>query len=426
MATRAPLPVITPITTTLIRSHDRLYTAANVRAHERALRDGEGDARAMRVHPLSTLLLLTTPSPHRTATVRVLLPSIAGRRIFAGIRTALVVATGLAQRLGLPLEISVVERWTTPDHTRLQSLLVKDLGFPSGRAVVSSAWNIRAISTDDVWVATYWSTAHALDVASRLGRIDASRVVYLVQDDESDFFPASTEAAMAASTLAAGFTTIVNSAPLASTLQRRHGLTVDPRLVFRPQLDYARLALAAERRRRSAGSLRTPVVGFYARPTTPRNAFPLGIAALSVADRILSGRKIAWSAFSMGARHSDITLGATTLRARGILDWDVYFDTLADTDVLLSLQMTAHPSHPPLDAVLSGGHSVTNEREGSRGSLHPRLSAVPADPQALGERLAEVVVSMADAPTADIDPAFLAALGAPLGDVLDAAAEVVS
>ncbi|GAB3578077.1 hypothetical protein GCM10027579_01110 [Calidifontibacter terrae] len=67
----------------------------------------------------------------------------------------------------------------------------------------------------------------------------------------------------------------------------------------------------------------------------------------------------------------------------GRLSWSDYFDVLRRGQVLLSLQATPHPSHPPLDMVLAGGISVTNELRGTRGELHPRLHAVDPDPESL-------------------------------------------
>jgi O-antigen biosynthesis protein len=117
----------------------------------------------------------------------------------------------------------------------------------------------------DVVVATGWETVHpALLLESCRAR------AYLVQDHEPDFFPRSAKQLWAEETYSLGLYAIAASRWLRDLLARRYGtegswfrLGVDHH-TYRP--------LPVERRR--------DTVMFYARPTTPRRAVPLGLLAL--------------------------------------------------------------------------------------------------------------------------------------------------
>ena len=125
---------------------------------------------------------------------------------------------------------------------------------------------------------------------------------------------------------------------------------------------------------------------------------------------------------SMGEKHAPISLGKNqTMRSVGKVSWSKYFELLARTDVMFSLQESPHPSHPPLDSVASGAFSVTNEMGGTRAGLSPRLFAVDTDPDALGA----AVVSAARTATEEghldhLDQEFVERLGTPLHGAVSA------
>jgi hypothetical protein len=101
---------------------------------------------------------------------------------------------------------------------------------------------------------------------------------------------------------------------------------------------------------------------------------------------------IAWEAVSAGEAHPDIALpGGAFVRCLGTLDWAGYFQLLAATDVGLTLMHSPHPSHPPLEVAVSGAIAVTNDLDGTRQGIHPRVVAVPADVAALGDALVAAV-----------------------------------
>lgn len=323
---------------------------------------------------------------------------------FAGISTAVVAGRALADDLGLRLRIVMVGHTTGGNSAAVAEAYVESR-FPGIDARVLAREDILSarFSPDDTWLATHWKTAHAVDVAVRGGRVDARRVAYLMQDYEPGFSPWSTEYAVAASTYQRGFQPIVNSAPLHTYLRAHQGLDIDPDLVFAPDLDLDLLRRVADRRQVSD----TTKVLFYGRPSKHRNLYRLGVTALKIAARELaaSGRRVEF--VSAGEQHGDTDLGSGhTLRSVGTLPWDDYFDLLSSTNVVLSLQYSPHPSHPPFDAAISGAYAVTNEFGGTRAGLHERIAAVSAEPEALaGAVVSAVMRDASDGPGGFLDVA---------------------
>ncbi|TCK62984.1 hypothetical protein [Curtobacterium sp. PhB136] len=328
---------------------------------------------------------------------------------FAGVQTALAAAVALGQRLDRRVRVVMV-RWTTPGNSiAAAEALVADRfpetridGRPGVRVVRREDVLDTVFGAEDVWMATHWKTAHAIDVAVTAGVIDRARVVYLVQDYEPGFSPWSTEYAVAASTYRAGFRMVVNSEPLRRYLSEVEGIDVPEALTFAPHLDEELLQRVADARRPAED--RVVRVLFYGRPSKHRNLFRLGVAALRVAVQELADDDVRLEFHSAGELHGDVELdggrGAVKLVSHGTMPWDDYFRFIASTNVVLSLQHSPHPSHPPFDGAISGARVVTNEFRDTRGALHPNLAAVPADARSLGLAVADAVRRvLAEGPT---------------------------
>lgn len=368
---------------------------------------------------------------HASPTVRLVLAELDPRRVFAGVDTALRVADQLANRLAVPLQVVVLSEAVDARHrTALLNAVTHRLGRDPSRTSILLREGVVGAPThpNDVWIATHWTTAHPLQVAARAGVIDPDRVIYLVQDHEPGFTALSTDRVTAADTYRAGFHLLVNSEPVAAVVRTAEGVHVDPAGVFAPELDFDRLAAVAAKRASRDRTASPTTVFFYGRPSKPRNLFALGVAALKVAALALPGAEVRW--VSAGEPHKDIDLGGGhRLESLGTLEWSAYFDLLAATDVVLSLQGSPHPSHPPLEAALVGATSITNEVAGTRASLHPGLIAVHADPEALGRAVAHAV-TRAGSPEVTAagqsrSTALLSTLGGTLDHALDRLVELL-
>jgi glycosyltransferase involved in cell wall biosynthesis len=114
--------------------------------------------------------------------------------------------------------------------------------------------------------ATSWETAYpVLTSPARGARL------YLVQDFEPSFYPAGSEALLAEATYRFGFHGVTPGRWLAQLLEREYGMAADY-FDFGCDLDRYGLENAAER----------TGVCLYSRPSTPRRAFELAVAALDL------------------------------------------------------------------------------------------------------------------------------------------------
>lgn len=377
----------------------------------------------------SSLAVALAPVTSRTPHLNVVLPSVSPEAIFAGVKTAVEAAVVLGRRLDLPLRfVAMHESGSEASYAETHDHLVSRFGIEPDRLTVVSRAGLIAggFGSHDHWIATYWTTAHALDVAQKIGTVDPRRVLYLVQDYEPGFFPWSSESSIAASTYHAGFQMAVNSLPLRNYLAETEGVRVDDDLVFSPHFDVESMRRIAGARA-DGGPRTTPRIFFYGRPGKPRNLYSVGITALRLAVAALDQQGVAVEVVSAGLPHADIDLGhGTTMTSLGQLDWQGYCDLIAGVDVGLSLQKSAHPSHPPLEIAMSGAWAVTNDFAGTRADLHPRLLVRRDGPESLADGVVEAVRRS----TQPYDSSFVepdnALLGGSFDDVLSRAADLLA
>lgn len=414
--------IISGAQTALFRARRRSRVLREERLFIESARGVRGAEAFSGLHRLSLAASSVTLDDSVPRHITLILPEVHPSSIFAGIRTALEIGSGLSNRSGLPLRVLSLSAALKPvDQDAVRALLSREFGLE--RSATTSILPITAlaglsVNSNDLWIGTHWTTAHPLDVAARLGVIRPEQVVYIVQDYEPGFYPWSTDFALARSTYNAGFTTVVNSTPLASYLKSHEPLEVDDGLIFAPSLDFGRLREAAGSRVRGPAMK----VLFYGRPSKPRNLFNIGISALRLASATSSAEGTVFT--SAGETHGPVDLAHGRLKAWGKLPWNRYFEELATSDVVLSLQHSPHPSHPPLDAVVSGAFAVTNELEGTRAELHPRLLTAEPDATALARRVTEALDLARSTTPAAYDEAFVSTLGRPLDSVVGRVAEL--
>jgi hypothetical protein len=342
--------------------------------------------------------------------VSVIVPSIAPKSLSAGPMTALRLADALGQRLRLGVRIVTSLRWgeSSPDaEEALRERLHSPISFAHvGAGAVTTA------STTDIWLATYWNTALALDVAVRSDIVRPEQVVYLIQDYEPAFAPWSTRWAVTQSTYHAGFKHVVNSTPLAEYLRVHEGLDTPAEYILAPDLNLARLGQVAAHRGDDGQD-----VFFYARPSIARNLYELGLAALA---RAAMRTERPWRLYLAGEDIPLPPLSGVDMVNMGRTDLEGYFDLMTKTPIALSLMLSPHPSHPPLDWATSGGWAVTNRFENFRDGLHPRVLTAPADPDALGALLARTIDTVSTGAFLVPEP-----LGRPMGEVVESLARVI-
>jgi cephalosporin hydroxylase len=366
---------------------------------------GESEAGAA-ASPASLDLDATTPAVRAldslvfdgdTPHVVLVLQAFEPHAFFAGIKTAVLAAARLAAELGHGLRVVVVQPARTSTHDEAAAALgsiVREAGLAdvaaSLRLSTPMAQDPGGHTSDDVWVATYWTTAWALKTLARAGRVAHDLVVYLIQDFEPGFYPWGPLYAKAYSTYDAGFRPLVNSASLAKYVADISPTTPD--VAFAPALDLGPLHAAAEKWRPGPdGEVR---VLFYARPGKPRNMYAAGLEALRLWAEQLPDGLTGVVRFAGEEIADEVELGP---RARvemlGKLSYDGYHDLLADSDVGLALMLSPHPGHLALELPLAGIPTVTNDFAGYREEWVTGLTVSGTDPTSIADALASVTES---------------------------------
>lgn len=297
--------------------------------------------------------------------LNLLIPTLSPRRVFGGAKTAMDLFDELGQAFPR-LRIVSFRPVSGESIDTLDGFVVGDAADERAPAKVVVAAPIGsqatlAVEPDDVFLATFWTTA---ELAIRLVRWQAETFggparpfAYLIQDFEPGFYAWSAQFELARGTYASDAPTIavINSSLLADHLAQQ-GLTFARRFTFEPRIDPRLRGVLAEppieRRRR---------IVVYGRPGTPRNAFPLVVDGLR-SWVALGGATAGWEVTSAGEPHPPVDLGGGVVMDRaGKLPIDDYGRLLRESAVGLSLMVSPHPSYPPLDMAHAGMRVVTNE-----------------------------------------------------------------
>jgi hypothetical protein len=303
------------------------------------------------------------PSPRSGYRLNLVVPTLDAARTFGGIRTAIelfeTIGDGIAER-----RIVSVGRARSGADAVVPTYGPVDIGEdpaePLQLVVLDRPGAPLAIRADDVFVATYWTTA---ELVARIRRWQAATFgrapdgsAYVIQDFEPGFFPWSAQWMLARGTYGASAETIaVFNTSLLQDHFHASGIRFEYEFCFEPRLLSAlRAAMASPEVPRS----RTIVV--YGRPGIPRNAFPAivdGLRAWRAADPTAG----TWTVLSVGEAHPDVDLGrGVVVRSMGKLDLDAYAALLRSSAIGVSLMVSPHPSYPPLEMAHLGMLVLTN------------------------------------------------------------------
>jgi hypothetical protein len=308
-----------------------------------------------------------TSSPRSGYRLNLVVPTVDAARTYGGIRTAL----DLFEAVGADAEerriISLNEIGPVVDHGVGAYVRVEPGEDPPAPLQLASLVGPEAplaVRADDVFVASFWTTA---DVVAQVRRWQAAaygaapgRFAYLIQDFEPAFYPASTLSVLARATYANARETVAvfNTALLRDYLHDI-GIAFGSEFTFEPRmLPVLRAAMTSPAVPRS----RTIVI--YGRPDTPRNAFAAIIDGL-VAWRTRDSGAAEWRIVSVGQAHPEIDLGGgVVVRSLGKLEIADYAALLRESAIGLSLMVSPHPSYPPLEMAHLGMLVVSNRYGG--------------------------------------------------------------
>lgn len=349
--------------------------------------------------------------------ISILVPTLNPTEIFAGVVTALDVGLGLADRghtvrfIATDLPIASV--------AASRAFLLHRHGGQDIAARISLHCGVRANKVpchrDDFFLATAWWTAHVAQSLLKSGPFSQQKFLYLIQDFEPGFYPWGAEYAQALESYSFNFTPIFNTATLRDHFAGQGFGFADPaQFTIRPSMDLARYTALPNLRQ--PGKKR---IALYGRPEVPRNMFPMAIEALGMFLSEKSLKPAEVSLVSVGLQHGDIRLpGGHVLRSKGKLPWSDYPKFLASVDIGLSLMLSPHPSHLPLEMAAAGATVVTNSF-GSKDLSHlsPAILSCSPNASALANTLAQAWAS--PLPDANARAVDLPALGAPIDKMLD-------
>lgn len=338
--------------------------------------------------------------------LNLLLPSLALRHMSGGPNTAIALGLHIAAA-GVPLRLisTDVALGEDPEPFLRHAFGVAGIEAADVEIVdASDRGKTTVVGAQDVFLATAWWTAQMARDATRLTEIP--RFLYLIQDFEALLHPASSAQALALETYAFDHVPIVNTGILRDHLAREAvGRFADPAfaksaIVIEPAVDRRHFHFVRRGKERSR-------LLFYARPATGvRNLFELGVAALHKAlhDGVFDPG--AWEFLGIGDAFEPMSLTEdAVLKPTPWLTFEGYASLMRESDVLLSLMLSPHPSYPPLEMAACGRPVVTTSfgaKTAERlASLSPNIIAVAPTIEGVSEGLRLAVCrakAMADDP----------------------------
>jgi hypothetical protein len=333
---------------------------------------------------------------HRTPpTLTILTDSVSSRWLFGGVGTAMVVGALAARHMGARLRLATREE--APDPAALGQVLKANQinweGATDFAHIPHGNDRPLALGDGDIVLTTSWWTTRAA-----LGSIDASRILYLLQEDERLFYPFGDEHLRCAETLAEpSVRMLLNTKMLFDHLANGP----DPLPQLRDRSDWFEPAFPAFPRPVKGVPARSGKGNFffYARPNSHRNLFWRGLEAIDSAMRkgILAPEE--WNMYFVGRELPDMMLpGGVRPITVGGLPWSDYAKLISTMDLGLCLQYTPHPSYPPLDLAAAGAVVVTNSH-GAKVSLENRsrnIIVAPPSVEGLVEGLRQGVLLTRD------------------------------
>jgi hypothetical protein len=334
--------------------------------------------------------------------------------VFGGVGTAVALAINLADA-GEDVQLVLTDYGQTLDTTTIRELILRHVSTSEETLerirIVHAIKDDQELSLgiDDVLLATAWWTAFraAATIEAHSG-LENRRFVYLIQDDETLFYPASERQLMAERSYSLNMLPIINSRPLATHLFDRHGLTVDDALVFAPIV-----AVPKQLEPRTPTDVLRVVV--YGRPSVERNLFETSLRGIALWEAQRRARRLIPDIEVVTVGEPEqfrYRIGNGLVRALGVVSWDAYLDLLATSHLGVSMMMSPHPSYPPLEMARSGMIVVTNRWGPKDLELHSSRF-VSCQPDALG--IAAALATAEERLAAGGDPEIrLAGLGAPL------------
>ena len=279
--------------------------------------------------------------------------SINAGSLFGGVATAIVLAAELAKATDRRLRVLTLTEAAIEENVR-HVLDNAGIDYPGPVEFAFADPKKRRsvdLGDDEIFLTTsWWSTHDTRRIAA------PAQIIYLLQEDERDFYPAGDQRLRCAELLRdPRLRFVLNTRLLRDHLVAegfdnigRNGLWFEP-------------AFPAHIYRADRPQAPKKNFFFYARPNNVRNLFYRGLEAVdeAVQRRILDPAE--WD-FHFAGRDLDPALANLPYRPSlsQNLSWSQYAALISRMDLGLALMYTPHPSYPPLDLAAAGAVAVTN------------------------------------------------------------------
>ncbi|WP_002624381.1 rhamnosyltransferase WsaF family glycosyltransferase [Cystobacter fuscus] len=283
---------------------------------------------------------------------------------YGGVHTILRFADLLRRRYGVENSFVVYDNNQVTAREMEARVMTLFPELPGRFRIIQRADEFADLPPSDLAIATLWTSAYAL-----LQYPHAKARAYFVQDFEPLFYPAGSYYALAEQTYRMGLHGIFNTKGLHDHVTSNYPMTG---CWFEPTVERH---VFHDKRPVRSGPVR---IFFYGRPSTDRNAFELGMAALrqlklefgAEVDIVTAGEKWDPSVFGL----------AGTLKNHGVLPYEKTGDLYRECDVGLCFMFTKHPSYLPFEMMACGVTVVTNNNPANLWLLEHERNCLLAEP----------------------------------------------
>ncbi len=270
---------------------------------------------------------------------------------YGGIYTILCFANYLKERKQISSRFNIVTGLREFDANKIISMAFPSLSNSSTR-LLNNYKDLSGIPYADASIATLWTTAYYL-----LKFNNTKRKFYFIQDCEPLFYQAGSVSAQVEATYRFGFYGLTNTITLKDIYQAEYEGVAE---YFTPCVN-TRIFHPGNRFHSDIVRPDRLKVFFYGRPGHARNAFELGIAALTNLKNRL-GDKV--QIVSAGAEWLPSDWGLERIVENlGLLSYEDTAALYRTCDVGLVMMLTRHPSYLPFELMASGCMVVSNRNK---------------------------------------------------------------
>lgn len=296
-----------------------------------------------------------------------ILPSLRGTRVFAGISSALTFFLCMTDDAS-KCRIIVIGDEEYSDNTTYQVQGYKHSVSSPKQLVFATDKKSLDIGKNDVFVLTSWKTAVSflplLQWQKSEFQIAARKAIYLIQDFEPGFFAWSSEYVLAESTyldFAEDIIAVYNSKQLYSFFKGK-GYRFAVSYYFQPTLNTELKKILLQEADREQIKREKKIL-IYGRPSEARNAFEIIRYSLELWSNQYEKSK-EWEIVSLGEGFDNIRLKNNIIISQGKVTLEEYAQYMLSAYVGISLMVSPHPSYPPLEMSTFGVRTITNKFEG--------------------------------------------------------------